>query len=314
MTNITRNFPWFISQPGIAIIGQECYTILVENLELSDIKCLKYGLSKGLGIGIVIGGSIMKLPQVLLIVRARSSRGLSLPSYIMESVAYAINLAYSNRNQFPFSTYGENLFLTMQNALINLLIIAYAPRLRLTQTPEDKRKALFAAGGITCLVAFLLWTLPMTILALLQASTLPLSILSKFPQIRQNARTSSTGQLSVFAVASQVVGCLARLFTTAMEVGDRLVAASYAIALLLNVVLGVQIWLYWGKEDRTAKEELPTSRGPGRPSFGLRILSSKILLSLFFFSTVTDALPPVLVMPYSKKGKDFRASSFPTKK
>jgi len=45
---------------------EECYTSLVENLDISDVQCIKYSLSKGLGIGIVVGGSIMKVPQVLL--------------------------------------------------------------------------------------------------------------------------------------------------------------------------------------------------------------------------------------------------------
>lgn len=39
---------------------------LVENLNVEDVNCLKYALSKGLGIGIVVGGSIMKVPQLLL--------------------------------------------------------------------------------------------------------------------------------------------------------------------------------------------------------------------------------------------------------
>ncbi|KAF8172463.1 hypothetical protein BJ912DRAFT_1034137 [Pholiota molesta] len=53
--------------------------------------CLEYSLSKGVGIGIVLGGSIMKVPQ-----------------------------------KFP-KTYGENLVLTLRNTIINLLILAYSP-------------------------------------------------------------------------------------------------------------------------------------------------------------------------------------------
>lgn len=84
MTSITRNLPWFIKDLGISIVGkvrissspaasnvtsdivQECYTSLVENLDVGDVQCIKYSLSKGLGIGIVVGGSIMKVPQILL--------------------------------------------------------------------------------------------------------------------------------------------------------------------------------------------------------------------------------------------------------
>jgi mannose-P-dolichol utilization defect protein 1 len=84
MTSITRNLPWFIKDLGISIVGkvrissspaapnvisditQECYTSLVENLDMGDVQCIKYSLSKVLGIGIVVGGSVMKVPQILL--------------------------------------------------------------------------------------------------------------------------------------------------------------------------------------------------------------------------------------------------------
>ncbi|KAJ1310110.1 hypothetical protein OPQ81_006857 [Rhizoctonia solani] len=125
MTSITKNLPFFIKDPAVAIIGEKCYVTLIENLELGDIHCLKYAISKGLGIAIVVGGSVMKVPQLLLITRARSARGLNLTSYVLETLAYAINLAYSARNAFPFSTYGENLFLTIQNVAITYLILQY---------------------------------------------------------------------------------------------------------------------------------------------------------------------------------------------
>ncbi len=88
MTSLTRNLPWFVRDLGVGTIGevrfsplcpflvlgthfigfapQTCYVSLVENLNVADVACLKLSLSKGLGIGIVVGGSIMKVPQLLL--------------------------------------------------------------------------------------------------------------------------------------------------------------------------------------------------------------------------------------------------------
>ena len=48
---------------------QKCYVSLVENLNIEDVDCIKYSLSKALGVGIVVGGSIMKVPQLLLSTR-----------------------------------------------------------------------------------------------------------------------------------------------------------------------------------------------------------------------------------------------------
>ncbi|KAJ4477151.1 hypothetical protein J3R30DRAFT_3291413 [Lentinula aciculospora] len=261
MTSFTRNLPWFIRDTGTSIIGTECYTSLVENLDVQNVECLKYSLSKALGIGIVVGGSVMKLPQLMLILRGRSARGLSLSAYVLETLAYGINLSYSFRNMFPFSTYGENLFLTIQNILITFLIIFYTPSLRLARRRRNAQLSYAFLGLLSGVLTLYYSSMP--ILAFLQLSTLPLSLTSKVPQIRQNYRSQSTGQLSAFAVGSQIVGCLARLFTTATEVGDWLVSAGFALALALNGVLGVQLWMYWGKDvdERNDDHELDGAKG-----------------------------------------------------
>ncbi|KAL5482676.1 hypothetical protein ACEPAI_9270 [Sanghuangporus weigelae] len=249
MTAITQNLPWFIRDPAVAIVGEKCYHSLVEELNVGDVECLKYALSKGLGVGIVIGGSIMKVPQVLIILRARSARGLSFTAYVLETLSYAITLVYSFRNDFPFSTYGENFFLTLQNAIITVLIAYFpSPSLRRAKTNSVAAFTTFLA---TLAGAFALYYLPPTSLALLQLATTPLSVLSKFPQIMTNYRARSTGQLSAFAVISQIAGCLARLFTTVTETGDPLLFLAFATALALNCVLGAQMWMYWGQDADT---------------------------------------------------------------
>ena len=178
---------------------------------------------------------------------------MSLPAYVLETLSYAITLFYSYRNEFPFSTYGENFFLTLQNTLITVLIVRY-PTQRLSLRHREGSDAGVAGKVALTILATLagfytLATIPSSVLALLQMSTLPLSLFSKLPQIMQNARARSTGQLSVFAVASQVAGCLARLFTTSTEVGDTILFVSFLLAFILNVVLAVQIWIYWGRDE-----------------------------------------------------------------
>ena len=176
------------------------------------------------------------------VLNAGSAQGLSLTAYILETLSYAITLAYSVKNNFPFSTYGENLFLTIQDILVTLLIIAFAPAS--SSKPRNLSLAFLAIAG----TAYLLQSLPLPTLALVQFSTLPLSLFSKVPQITQNTKAGSTGQLSTVAVLAQILGCIARLFTTATEVKDTLVSSGFALALVLNLVLGSQMWMYWGKE------------------------------------------------------------------
>ena len=136
----------------------------------------------------------------------------------------------------------------MQNIIIVFLIIWYAPRI------SNKTQTLAMTTVATAVSLAALSAVPPSSLSLLQMGTLPLSVFSKLPQIRQNARAESTGQLSSFAVVAQIAGCLARLFTTATEVDDWIVSAGIAVALILNIVLGIQMYIYWPKVDKTAYE------------------------------------------------------------
>ncbi|KAG7442930.1 mannose-P-dolichol utilization defect 1 protein [Guyanagaster necrorhizus] len=248
MTALTQNLPPVVRNLGISIIGQECYTSLVENLDFSNVECIKYSLSKGVGLGIVVGGSIVKVPQIILVLKSHSAEGLSLGSYILETLSYCINLLYSFKNGFPFSTYGENFFLTFQNALITQLIVFFSP--------NAQEKIILVAGGLAVFVSTLS-SLSTEILSYLQIATLPLSLFAKIPQITQNYRSKSTGQLSAFAVIAQILGCVARLFTTMQEVGDPVVLTGFALALMLNGVLGAQLWMYWGAQPKKVEEKAP---------------------------------------------------------
>ncbi|KAJ3575347.1 hypothetical protein NP233_g1156 [Leucocoprinus birnbaumii] len=207
-------------------------------------------LSKAIRCSAIDSGRL-KRASFSIVLNAGSAEGLSLTAYVLETLSYAITLAYSVKNNFPFSTYGENLFLTIQDILITLLIIAFAPSS--SNKPRNLTLALLATAG----AAYSIHSLPLSTLALVQFVTLPLSLFSKLPQIAQNARAGSTGQLSAVAVLAQVLGCVARLFTTATEVKDTLVLSGFALALALNLILGSQMWMYWGKAAKS-KGAAPT--------------------------------------------------------
>jgi mannose-P-dolichol utilization defect protein 1 len=176
-----------------------------------------------------------------------SAAGLSLPSYVLETLSYAITLAYAVRQNFPFSTYGENAFLTVQNALITLLIAALPSTSTLRpSTPPAAAPKLIPLIVSGAAAAYFLASAPASALGYAQLATLPLGLASKLPQIRQNARARSTGQLSAFAVIAQVFGSLARLFTTFAETKDLVLAAGFGLGFALNCVLAYQMLAYGG--------------------------------------------------------------------
>ncbi|KAL1918949.1 uncharacterized protein VTP21DRAFT_2330 [Calcarisporiella thermophila] len=236
--------PGFLRDPAVALITEPCYVSLVERLNLQDTPCLKLAISKGLSVGMVLGGAIVKIPQIITILRHRSAQGLSLPAYYLETLACAITLFYNLNARHPFTTFGEVAFLTVQNAIITLMILYYS-----------QRRGLIAATVVGMLAIVQgLRTMPSAGLASFQAATIPLNLMSRVPQIYANYQNGSTGHLSAFAVFNYFCGSVARVFTTATELDDPLLLLGNALAAVFNGIIALQMIYYWNTPVK--KEEV----------------------------------------------------------
>jgi len=190
---VTHNLPAPIRDLGVSIIGDACYKTLLLDIDPSDSECVKFAISKGLGIGIIAASSIVKVPQIIKLVRSQSASGVSFLSYLLETSSYLISLAYNFRNGFPISTYGETGLVLAQNVVITVLVLNYSGRASLA--------ALFiAALAASAVTLFGQGLLDMKSLSYLQAGAGVMGVASKVPQIVAILQEGSTGQLSAFAV------------------------------------------------------------------------------------------------------------------
>jgi mannose-P-dolichol utilization defect 1 len=191
---ITHNLPPPIRDLGISIIGKQCYKTLLLDIDLSNTECVKLAVSKGLGIGIIGASSVVKVPQILKLVQSQSADGVSFLSYLLETAAYLISLAYNVRNGFPFSTFGETALILVQNVVITVLVLNYSGKASVA--------ALFTAAlASSAATLFSSSLLDMKTLSYLQAGAGVLGVASKVPQIAAIWQEGGTGQLSAFAVS-----------------------------------------------------------------------------------------------------------------
>lgn len=195
LSPITHNLPAPVSSFLTGLIGPTCYTHLLTDLSVSaSPACTTLLLSKLIGYAILTLSLVVKLPQLLKLLSSRSSTGISFTSYLLETAAYAITLAYNFRNNNPISTYGEIAVIAVQNVVVAALVLEF----------RGKR---VGAGVFVAAVAAAAYALfdetvvTREMLGWLQAATIPLGIASKVPQIWQVQKEKSTGQLSAFAVS-----------------------------------------------------------------------------------------------------------------
>jgi len=248
---VTKNLPPPVRDAAVSLLGEKCYEELVLNVDLSNVDCVKLAISKALGVAIVGVSAIVKVPQLINLLSSKSAAGVSFLSYALETVAYLITLSYNVRMNNPFSTYGENAFIAIQNIAISTLVLHYGG------------KASAAAGFVAVLGAglYALFNesiVDMKSMAMLQAAAGVIGVASKLPQILTIWMEGGTGQLSSFAVFNFLFGSLSRIFTTLQEVNDPLILYGYVAGFALNLVLALQVLYYWNASP--AKKQTPEIR------------------------------------------------------
>jgi mannose-P-dolichol utilization defect protein 1 len=191
---ITHNLPAPVRDLGVSLLGPQCYKTLLLDIDPSSLECLKLAISKGLGIGIIGASATVKIPQILKLINSKSPAGVSFLSYLLETAAFLINLAYNYRSGFPFTTYGETALIMAQNVVVAVLVLNYSGK--------ASTAALFVAGLATSLVTlFSKDMVDMKTLTYLSGVAGLLGVGSKVPQIAAIWKEGGTGQLSAFAVS-----------------------------------------------------------------------------------------------------------------
>ncbi|XP_010994824.1 mannose-P-dolichol utilization defect 1 protein [Camelus dromedarius] len=231
------------------LLPEKCYDQIFVQWDLLHVPCLKILLSKGLGLGIVAGSLLVKLPQVFKLLRAKSSEGLSYQSIMLELVALTGTMVYSITRNFPFSSWGEALFLMLQTITIAFLVLHYRGQ-------TVKGVAFLVCYALSLLVLLSPLT-PVAVVTLLQAFNMPAVVVGRLLQAATNYRNGHTGQLSAITVFLLFGGSLARIFTSIQETGDLLMAGTFIVSSLCNGLIAAQLLYYWNAKapHRKKKEQ-----------------------------------------------------------
>ncbi|XP_077401264.1 mannose-P-dolichol utilization defect 1 protein-like isoform X1 [Vanacampus margaritifer] len=219
------------------LLPQSCSDAFFLRFNFMYGPCLKILLSKCLGTIIILGSMLVKLPQIMKLLGAKNAEGVSFLSLLGELLAITGSLAYSVARSFPFSAWGEALFVMLQTVTVGFLIQHYGGRTR--------RGVLFVLLYIGVLSVLLSPLAPASVLTAMQASNMPAIIVSRVIQAATNFRNGHTGQLSALTVIILFAGSLARIFTSVQETGDILLVVTYVVSVACNGLIVAQVLYYW---------------------------------------------------------------------
>ncbi|XP_052217712.1 mannose-P-dolichol utilization defect 1 protein-like [Dreissena polymorpha] len=221
------------------VVPEPCFTRIFTEFNLFNVECLKIVISKCLGYAIILGSFVVKVPQIGKILQAKSGEGISLASVLCELVAISANAVYGFSHGFPFSAYGEGVFLAIQTALVMFLVLMYGGR--------QLGSFLFLAVYVAIMAVLLSPATPKGLIAAMQGVNIIIVMASKLIQAYANFTNGGTGQLSAITVLMLWGGSLARIFTSIQETGDAMTVVTYVAAFICNCVLVAQIVYYYRK-------------------------------------------------------------------
>ncbi|XP_037960785.1 mannose-P-dolichol utilization defect 1 protein homolog [Teleopsis dalmanni] len=239
-----------VKEGALLLMSPKCYDNYFIELNFFDVPCFKALLSKCLGIGIIAGSLLVKVPQVLKILNNKSGEGINLVSVLLDLMAITFHMSYSFMNGYPFSAWGDNTFLALQTAAIAALVLYYT---------GNKGKSIVFCFIYTAIVYTLnSGVLPMNYLVATQSFIIPILLVGKLSQAFTNYKNGSTGQLSAATVFLLFAGSVARIFTSIQETGDNMMIITFCASSFANGVILTQMLYYWNKPAKGAtKKTIP---------------------------------------------------------
>ncbi|XP_050433502.1 mannose-P-dolichol utilization defect 1 protein homolog [Adelges cooleyi] len=231
-----NTFVQFFQKVSLLVLTPQCYQVFFTDLDFFNGACLKSTLSKGLGLGIVGGSLLVKLPQVIKLWKNKSAKGISIMNVSMDLYAVTANVVYSYANKFPFSAWGDSLFILFQTLLIVMLVINY----------NVSRNAAKSFTAVFCVLFSVLMSgaVPESVLWTAQLTSIPLMFFGKITQSYVNYVNKGTGQLSMATCILLFLGAAVRVFTSVQETGDSLLIWTFTLATIANFIIVAQFYYY----------------------------------------------------------------------
>jgi mannose-P-dolichol utilization defect protein 1 len=253
--NFLLERPWFMAaarwvwadDESSAVSAKQC----VETLPLMYASCWSGLVVKALGVAIILGSCLNKLPVILNLLDSKSTVGLSRGSLYGDAIIYANGAFYGLLEGHPLTAFGENVAMLIQTIVIIFLVWSFASKPVAVSMQERGLAALVGAAYTVSVTSFL----PADQHFILMAAIWPVYIYARGSQMLETFKIKHTGAQSIATIGMSLAGSLIRVLTTIKEVGiDFAVLTGYGLGVLLNLILFLQFFAYRSNTKAFLKE------------------------------------------------------------
>ncbi|NXM66148.1 PQLC3 protein, partial [Serilophus lunatus] len=183
--------------------------------------------------------AVIKLPQLAAVLAARSARGVSVSSLLLELTGFLVFLRYQVYHSYPLQTYLEYPIIIAQDAILLLCILHFHGKMK---------QALYYA--VIFWGSWYLLTLRKWIIYMAMNLCTFISAASKLVQLCCLWQTRDSGEVSALTWSLSAYTCATRIFTTVITTNDLAVLVRFIIMLILNIWVTATI-LHYRKTRKT---------------------------------------------------------------
>ncbi|KAM6150022.1 solute carrier family 66 member 3 [Erethizon dorsatum] len=175
----------------------------------------------------------LKLPQIRAQLAARSARGVSLPSLLLELAGFLVFLRHQCYYGSPVLTYLEYPILIVQDVVLLLCVFHF--------NGGVKQAAPYLAVFVS---SWFMLGLHKGVIDLAMNLCTLVSAASKLAQLQYLWKARDSGAASALTWGLSAYTCAARITTTCMTTGDLTVLTRFVIMLALNIWVTVTVLRY----------------------------------------------------------------------
>jgi mannose-P-dolichol utilization defect 1 len=227
------------------LIWKAATTAGSDELPVDGAECWNKLLAKVLGLAIITGACLNKIPVIRNLLRAQSSAGFARSAVLVDLVMVVNSSLYGYMHGYPWTAYGENIALSVQCLIVAILTY------RLSDNPIPSVEKVLAVVGLFAYVSLTLCYLPVRHRQVLITSSIPMTIYASGSMILEASKLKHTGSQSFITISMNLIGSVIRILTTIQEVGwDYALLSGYTVGAVLCLAQLVQIVAYRRNTER----------------------------------------------------------------
>ncbi|CAH1963948.1 unnamed protein product [Acanthoscelides obtectus] len=201
-----------------------------------EVSILQH-ISNFLSVITIIICFVLKIPQILTILRVKSTKGINTIALMMELTSYTIMMSYNYRNGYAILSYLEYPIILIQEIILICIVLYYKDLLNMTSL-------IISMLYVTTLVSFLSGITPLGLLAFLVPLCTPIGASSKVVQLVEILKTKNSESVSVWTWFISAFTNFTRVFTICVDSMDLTLLLNFSVNTVLSSLVMIAAYHY----------------------------------------------------------------------